>query len=108
MRSLVLRGGLLVVTLSALLMLLAACGRPSAESGSGKAALPEADSPGAQALKHYCGDCHAPPRPEAHRKDEWPNVVYRMQNHRIMKAMDPVPEREYQQLIAYLEKHARP
>ncbi len=77
-------------------------------SAEATAKLPEPGSPGAQILKRYCGDCHGPPSPHAHRSDEWANVIYRMQNHRVMRAMNPVPEKEYQQLLAYLKKHARP
>lgn len=70
--------------------------------------LPEPDSAGAQLVKDKCGACHVPPRPTAHVAQEWPTTVRRMQNHRVSFGKGALTEDEMTQIIAYLQRHARP
>ncbi len=72
-----------------------------------RAALPDADSPGAQLEQKYCADCHAPPLPNKHTAQEWPNVVYRMQDRRRDHALPNIPDEERAVLIEYLQAHAK-
>lgn len=68
--------------------------------------LPDGNSPGAKLLKKYCSNCHGAPHPAVHKKDEWSNVVYRMNLRRIKRALGGVPEQEKPVLISYLEMYA--
>ena len=92
---------LLVVLLA---LVLTACEPPQTES---RISLPAPDSDGAQLLKKFCSDCHAPPSPLAHTAKEWPNVVYRMQERRRMKTYELIGEDEQAILIEYLETFAK-
>jgi len=87
---------------------LAACSNSSVDNiNSGQArVLPDAESPGAKLLKDKCGKCHGAPNPNVHKADEWPNVVSRMQRHRIMNAYGEIPKPETQILISYLQKYS--
>lgn len=73
--------------------------------------LPEPQSKGAQALRHYCTQCHGLPGPGLHTANEWPAVVDRMNRRmQMMKGMmrieAPTPA-ELEPLVAYLQRHAR-
>jgi len=72
-----------------------------------KIVLPASDSDGAHMVKKYCSDCHAPPSPLTHTAKEWPNVLYRMQEHRRMKAYGLIGEGEQAILLEYLETYAK-
>jgi len=80
------------------------CELPQAQS---KISLPEPDSEGAQMVKQFCSDCHAPPSPLVHTAKEWPNVIYRMQERRRMKAFELIAEPEHTILLEYLQKFAK-
>lgn len=85
-------------------LLLAACELPQGES---KISLPEPESAGAKLVKKFCSDCHAPPSPMAHTADEWPNVLYRMQERRRMKAYSLMLEHEQEQMLDYFQRFAK-
>lgn len=68
---------------------------------------PEPESPGARLLTTHCSGCHAAPLPDVHTAAEWPNVVYRMQQHRMHQAYDPLPQEDVATLIGYLQRHAK-
>ncbi len=86
------------------LALLQACG----ESLQGKKIeVPEPESAGAKVFVKYCSDCHAPPKPSVHIAVEWPNVLYRMQERRRMKAYTLMLPDELDTLTEYLQKHAK-
>jgi len=55
----------------------------------------------------YCSGCHAPPLPDAHLAIEWPNVITRMQQHRIERRMDPITAQDMQIVRRYLENFAK-
>jgi cytochrome c5 len=75
-------------------------------SGNTSQTLPEQQSEGAQLLKQFCSECHAPPAPSAHTAREWPQVVDRMNQHMVTQGK-PAPDREQlRKLIAYLQKNA--
>jgi cytochrome c5 len=87
-------------------LLLVAC--DSEQQGeSRRAALPDPESEGAQLMKSFCSDCHAPPMPSTHTAKEWPNVVYRMQERRRTKAYPVMDEHEQQMLLSYLKQHSK-
>ena len=50
---------------------------------------PAKESKAFQVYASQCSQCHAPPLPSAHRADEWPGVIARMENYRIQRAYDP-------------------
>lgn len=85
-------------------ILLSACNSSTTTPASH--AIPEPDSVGGKLLKKYCNDCHGAPRVASHKADEWPNIVLRMQTHRIKKAYNALSETEIRDLVAYLQKHA--
>jgi len=58
-------------------------------------------------LQTWCADCHAPPQLNSHPLSEWPSIVMRMQNHRIVKGMTAIPEPEIDNIISYLQTHAQ-
>ena len=87
-----------------LVVVVAGCDLPQSQT---KISLPEPGSEGAQMVKKFCSDCHAPPSPLVHTAKEWPNVIYRMQERRRMKAYDLIPEPERIILLEYLEKFAK-
>lgn len=87
-----------------LALLLAACELPQQSSHT---VLPEPESDGAQVMKQFCSDCHAPPSPAAHTAEEWPNVIYRMQERRRMKAYTLMDERQEEVLLDYLKEFAK-
>lgn len=79
---------------------------------SGAAALPDAESPGAELMHTYCSQCHAPPSPALHSTSEWNEVIARMRSHMKEFAAAGVgvkvpSESELQTLDAYLGEHAR-
>jgi len=59
-------------------------------------------------LQKWCSDCHAPPRPASHKAREWPNVVARMQNHRITEGLAKIDDQNLGKLLEYLQSHAQP
>lgn len=67
---------------------------------------PQPSSPGEKVLRKYCSDCHAPPQPNTHTAAEWPNIILRMQQHRISKALIPMSEEQRRLLVAYMQKNA--
>lgn len=68
--------------------------------------LPDAGSKGALLLVDYCSDCHGTPLPAQHPGKEWSNVVYRMNMHRLKRALGEIPEADKEVLIQYLQNHA--
>lgn len=89
----------------ALLALASGCDGSMGEAG--KAALPEPGSHGAMIMKGNCSSCHAAPSPAVHTAEEWPNVIYRMQEHRRMTGYVLIPPDELEQLLSYLKRHAK-
>lgn len=85
-------------------LVVAGCELPQRES---KVNLPAPDSEGAQIMKKHCAACHAPPSPLVHTAKEWPNVVYRMQERRRMKAYELISEPEKTLLLEYLQKFSK-
>lgn len=79
--------------------------------GIDPALLPEPQSSGANALQHYCGQCHGLPGPGMHTEGEWPAVVDRMNRRmQMMKGMMQIeapPPAELQTLVEYLQQHAQ-
>ena len=59
-------------------------------------------------LQKWCSDCHAPPMPTSHKAQEWPNVVARMQNHRITEGLAKIDDQSLGKLLEYLQNHAQP
>ncbi|MBF0126375.1 MAG: cytochrome c [Magnetococcales bacterium] len=47
---------------------------PTLEAGD----LKDSDSPGAKGVLKYCGQCHNPPGPGMHTREEWNQVFWRM------------------------------
>jgi cytochrome c5 len=59
-------------------LLLAAAKVALPPAGIAPGDLPDPQSPGAQVLVTYCGQCHALPVPTAHSATDWPSVARRM------------------------------
>ncbi len=87
-----------------LISVLAGCELPQGES---KISLPAPESEGAQMMRKHCAACHAPPSPLVHTAKEWPNVIYRMQERRRMKAYELISGPEETILLGYLQKFAK-
>ena len=85
-------------------VLLSACQPVSTEVTA--PAIIDPESAGAKVLVAYCSDCHAPPRPASHVADEWPGVVYRMQEERRMTGYPLMKDDDMDILVAYLQQHA--
>ncbi|OIO70059.1 MAG: hypothetical protein AUJ56_06280 [Zetaproteobacteria bacterium CG1_02_49_23] len=68
---------------------------------------PEEASNDFKVYSSYCSSCHAPPLPDAHVAKEWPNVIARMQQHRVERRMDPIIAQDMQILRRYLERFAK-
>ena len=85
-------------------LVIGGCELPQGES---KISLPAPDSDGAKMLRKHCAACHAPPSPLVHTAKEWPNVIYRMQERRRMKAYELISETESVLLLEYLQKFAK-
>jgi hypothetical protein len=94
-----------VIVAAALLALLSGC--DVQQGGTGKVVLPEPDSPGARILKENCSKCHGAPGPAVHTAEEWPNVIYRMQEHRRMTGYSLIVPDELELLLDYLKRHAK-
>ena len=57
-------------------------------------------------LDRFCADCHAPPEPSVHKADEWANVVFRMNNHRVKRAFGELSAQDYDAIVLYLSERA--
>ncbi|RMH49820.1 MAG: hypothetical protein D6682_08410 [Zetaproteobacteria bacterium] len=110
-----------------LALLLAACssqgggdegggGAPAAPRVVGQSGAQPADhtaaprakvDPGLAALTRNCSACHAPPRAKRHTAAEWPQVVARMELHRVQRAMGPIPPADKKALLAWLVRGAK-
>jgi hypothetical protein len=87
-------------------LLLVGCSANDDVGRVGENHYPQPSSPGEKLLRQFCSDCHAPPQPATHRAVEWPNIVLRMQQHRISKGLDAMSETQRRQLVAYMQKFA--
>ena len=91
-------------------VIISACGSESVSVNAPapvKKALPEPDSVGAKLLKKYCANCHGVPQPAIHKKNEWRNVVYRMNTRRIKRALGEIPAPDYDAIVLYMETYAQ-
>lgn len=78
-------------------------------------ALPEAGRSRAwTSYTQACGQCHALPDPQRHTRGEWPAVVARMEknmqwmNRVVGSKADPrEPQYRGEEIVGYLQKHAR-
>ena len=68
-----------------------------------------------EAFTIACSQCHALPEPRRHTAREWPGVVQRMQRHMAWTnvvvgppELKTIPELRTDEIIALLQKHARP
>jgi len=68
--------------------------------------LPDPDSDGAKLVTQYCGQCHIPSAPSAHKATEWPKVVERMNGYMIDQGMLVPDSGKLQIILGYLQKHA--
>lgn len=57
-------------------------------------------------LDEHCSYCHVPPKPSAHPSDEWHNIVFRMQKHRLKRGLKKLNDDEFQMVVTYLEREA--
>lgn len=94
-----------LLTAVVLLALLAGCDLP--QGNATKVVLPEPESAGAKVMKDNCASCHAAPSPAVHTAEEWPNVIYRMQEHRRMNGYALIIPEQQELLLDYLKRHAK-
>lgn len=93
--------------LIAALVVLAGCShKTSNETVVSGASYPDPESPGAVVFKNRCSECHVPPPPASRKARDWPQIVGRMQNHRIMNNFAPLTGDEMRQVLDYLQKHS--
>lgn len=62
-----------------------------------------------------CTQCHALPDPRQHTRQEWPTVIERMKRHMAwantvvgVDSLKTVPVLETQEIVRFLQRHARP
>lgn len=62
-----------------------------------------------------CTQCHALPDPRQHTRQEWPTVIERMKRHMAwantvvgVDSLRTVPVLETQEIVRFLQRHARP
>lgn len=67
---------------------------------------PDSKSEAFNVYARHCSECHAPPLPSAHVAARWPNVIARMQQHRLQRSMAPIPVSDMLILRDYLLAHA--
>lgn len=76
-------------------------------SGTPEKAASVADAPSHHGvLGKYCSECHVPPAPTMHSRDEWPSVVSRMDMHRMEARLPALTADEHKAVLAYLQSHA--
>lgn len=75
------------------------CGSGAAANAAGKLA-------GEAAAQTWCTPCHALPRPTAKPARAWPNVVVRMNQHRLARGLGGIPPTEMSAITAYLQQNA--
>ena len=97
------RRALLVIALAVLAGCSHKTSSPVAAVGAG---YPDPESVGAMAFKQRCADCHVPPPPASRKAHDWPQIVGRMQNHRIMNNFVPITNDEMRQILDYLQKYS--
>lgn|GEM_PF-5898165 len=61
---------------------------------------------GPLAFRQGCGRCHLPPKPSAHRVNEWPRVIARMQQHMATQGKAPLTAEQSAEILDYLTSHA--
>lgn len=88
-----------------LLALVTGCDLP--QGGASKVVLPEPESVGAKVMKANCSSCHAAPSPAVHTAEEWPNTLYRMQEHRRMNGYALITPEQLEPLLDYLKRHSK-
>lgn len=69
--------------------------------------VPEADSDAAQLFEARCTGCHALPHPARNRADEWPGILALMDRRMRERHVQPLDDDERQELLRYLQAHAR-
>ncbi|MEA3191698.1 MAG: hypothetical protein QOD26_31 [Betaproteobacteria bacterium] len=75
---------------------------------------PDVHAPAGDAFRVACGQCHVLPDPKRHSAEEWRGVVARMQENmewmnRVVgsKPVPGEPQLRVEEILAFLEKHAR-
>ena len=86
----------------------AGCGNSEPQASEVAMTSSAQDNATSPLLHKWCSDCHAPPKPSAHKASEWPDVVAQMQTHRIVNGFAKINDRDLGKLIKYLEDHAKP
>lgn len=72
-----------------------------------KTTTSDLDTDAGKAFKSTCSQCHAPPNPKTHSRNEWPRVVLRMKSH-IIRTGKKMPDQDtLMQIIDYLQKHSK-
>ena len=76
---------------------------------------PEVNRPSAEAFRLACSQCHVLPDPRRHTAAEWPAVVARMErnmqwmNRVVGSKPDPdEPQLKVEEILAFLQRYARP
>lgn len=82
-----------------------ACSQPSETTPSPP---PELTDPAAIALQAHCSACHAPPHADRHTAAEWPQVLSRMELHRLQRGFNTIPPAERALLLSLLQAGAKP
>ena len=98
----ILRGILIALVVG----LLAACG----EAGSpqiGSSDVTQTTLSDTELFAKRCRECHVPPRPQDFPAAEWPQIVQRMQMHRVDGGMDLLTQGEMQRIESYLQRNAK-
>ncbi|MDX8414236.1 MAG: hypothetical protein R8J85_09140 [Mariprofundales bacterium] len=73
-----------------------------------KSPTPKLTDPAAIALHTHCSACHAPPSGNRHTVAEWPQVLSRMELHRLQRGFDTIPPTDRALLLSLLQSGAKP
>jgi len=92
----------------ALMLMLMQVGCSQPDISDARKQLNRSEAPGAVALRAYCNTCHAAPLPLRHTAAEWPQVVARMEIHRMHRSYEPIGADDRATLLKFLQAGAKP
>jgi len=97
-----------VTCLLLMLLFCVSCSDDSSRSEQqSKQIYPDQESENFKQFARQCSNCHRPPMPNMHTAQLWLSTVNRMQRHREQRGLAKMIDTEKQQVLAYLQSHAK-
>lgn len=69
--------------------------------------IPESGTAAAQLFATRCSSCHALPHPARNTANEWPGILALMDRRMRERHIPPINGQERDELLRYLQSHAR-